>query len=156
MELGMFAESAREGSRVSTGRKWMALLVAPILGLLAMILPVLIRRPAVWYDAPMFPVLRNAQEHVGAWQLVLFFVAGLALGFLFSSRALLLGAAAVILLPLAAVAEMLVDPASHNLFPFEFLIYAAYGAIVATGSALAHRMVRRRRRAESTLLTMIP
>ena len=77
------------------------------------------------------------------WQLVLFFVVGLVLGLVSRSRALLLGAAAVVVLPVAAFAEMAADPTSHNLWPFEFMFYAFYGAIVAAGAALAHRVGRR-------------
>jgi hypothetical protein len=124
-------------------RKLVWLLLAPVLGLAAMILPVLISRPAHWYDSPLFPVVRNAQEHLGLWQLVLFFTVGLVLGFGSSIRALLLGAAAIILLPLAAFVEMVADPTSHNLFPFEFMFYAFYGVIVAAGAWVAHRAGRR-------------
>lgn len=113
--------------------------VAPTLGLLAMILPILVQRPGHWYDSPLFPVITNAQEHLGLWQLVLLFVVGLLLGLLFlKQRAPFLGALAVAALPLAAVAEMVADPTSHNLWPVEFMFYAFYGAIVATGAALGH------------------
>jgi hypothetical protein len=124
-------------------RKGLWLLVAPLLGLTAMIVPVLMSRPAHWYDSPLFPVIRNAQEYLSLWQLVLFFTVGLVLGFGSPSRALLLGAAAIILLPLAAFAEMVADPTSHNLFPFEFMFYAFYGVIVAAGAWVAHRASRR-------------
>jgi hypothetical protein len=93
--------------------------------------------------SPLFPVIRNAQEHLGLWQFVLFFVVGLVLGVVSESRALVLGALAVVALPLAAFAEMVADPTSHNLWPFEFMFYAFYGASVAAGAALAHRASRR-------------
>ncbi len=89
-------------------RLW--ILAAPVLGLMAMIVPVLLRRPSPWHDSPLFPVIRNAQEYLGLWQLVLFFVVGLLLGFVFPTRAPLLGAIAVAILPLAAFAEMVADP----------------------------------------------
>src|SRR4029453_11186811 len=114
-------------------RRRLWLVVAPVLGLAATVLPVVISPPEYWYEAPLFPVIRNAQEHLGLWQLVLFFAVGLILGLGSSGRALLLGAAAIVLLPLAACAEMLVDPKSHKLFPFEFLTYAFCGLIVAVG-----------------------
>jgi hypothetical protein len=95
--------------------KWFILSVASIFGLLAMILPVLLFPPKYWYDAPLFPVIRNAVEHVGRVQLVLLFVAGMTLGFLSKLRPIVLGGAAISLLPLAAIAEMAVDSKSHNL-----------------------------------------
>jgi hypothetical protein len=130
-------------------RTWLWTLVAPVLGLMAMISPVLMRRPARWYESPLFPVIRNAQEHLGVWQLVLFFLVGLVLGVVSQTRALVLGALAVVALPLAAFAEMVADPTSHNLWPFEFMFYAFYGVIVAAGAALAHRASRRYARVAS-------
>jgi len=124
-------------------RKRLWLLIAPVLGVAAMVLPVLISPPAHWYEAPLFPVIRNAQEDLGLCQLVLFFAVGLILGYGSSSHALHLGAAAVLLLPLAAFAEMVVDSTSHNLFPFEFMFYAFYGLIVAFGAFIAHLASRR-------------
>jgi hypothetical protein len=124
-------------------RNRLGLLVAPVLGLTAMILPVLLRRPARWYDAPLFPVIRNAQEHLGIWQLVFFVGVGIVLGLAFPNRAAALGGAAIVALPLAAIAEMVVDPTSHNLWPFEFLFDAFYGALVAVGVVVARRLARR-------------
>ena len=121
-----------------------ALVLAPVLGILAMILPVIVERPTRWDDSPLFPVVRNAVEHAGPWQMALLFLAGIALGALSRRRALVLGLAAVILLPLAAIAEMFADPTSHNLWPFEFLIYGFYGCVVAAGAAIVHRSRRRR------------
>jgi len=118
------------------------MLAPPVLGLIAMILPVLLNRPGHWYDSPLFPIIRNAQEHFGVSQLGLFFLVGFILGHMSRIPALLLGGAAVILLPLAALAEMVADPTSHNLWALEFMFYAFYGAITATGAALAHRASR--------------
>jgi hypothetical protein len=122
---------------------WVA---APVLGLVAMVLPALLWPPERSYDAPLFPALRNAQEHVGIKQLVLFFVAGLVLGRIDDRRPWFLGLIAVSLLPLAAIAEMVVDPTSHNLWPFEFAFYAAYGAVIASGIVVSRRLPRRERK----------
>lgn len=109
-----------------------------------MVLPAILWPPERPYEAPLFPVLRNAQEHIGIGQLILFFVAGIALGLIHDRRPWLLGLVAVSLLPLAAIAEMIADPTSHNLWPFEFAFYAAYGALVA-GGVVASRRLRKRR-----------
>lgn len=129
--------------------RWGPVVIAPLLGLMAMILPVIVERPARWHDSPLFPMIRNAVEHVGPWQLVLLFLAGVVLGFLSNRRALQLGLFSILLLPLAAIAEMFADPTSHNLWPFEFVIYGFYGLVVAAGAALAHRVRRRRARPEA-------
>ena len=121
-------------------KKWLILPIAAIFDLLAMILPVLLFPPVHWYDAPLFPVIRNAVEHVGRGQLVLLFTVGMALGFLSRMRPAILGGVAISLLPLAAIAEMVVDSTSHNLFPLEFMVYAFYGGIVAIGVFIARRI----------------
>jgi hypothetical protein len=40
------------------------------------------------------------------------------------------------LLPVAAVAEMMVDPKSHNLWPLEFAISAVISLVPAAGAAV--------------------
>ena len=121
-------------------RKVLSFLVAPVLGFLAMVVPVLLWPPARHHEAPLFPLIRDAVEGIGLTQHLLLFAAGLLLGILSPSRAWLLGAAAISFLPLAAVAEMFKDPTSHNLFPVEFVIYAFYGLIVACGAFTIHRL----------------
>jgi hypothetical protein len=120
--------------------------MAPVLGLLAMVIPVLVWPPAKHHDAPLFPLIRDAVEGFGLPQLLLLPAAGVVLGLVSASRAWLLGAAAIALLPLAAVAEMIKDPSSHNLFPIEFAFYAFYGLLVS-GGVFAIRRVRRLRTA---------
>jgi hypothetical protein len=125
-------------------RKVLGFVVAPVLGLLAMVVPVLLWPPAAKHygDAPLFPLIRNAVEGIGLAQLVLLFVAGVVLGLVSRSPAWLLGAAAISPLPIAALAEMIKDPTSHNLFPIEFAFYAVYGLFVAFGAFASHRLRR--------------
>ena len=121
-------------------RKVIGFVVAPVLGLLAMIVPVLLWPPAKPHDAPLFPLVRDAVEGIGLPQLVLLFVAGVVLGFVSDSRAWLLGAAAIAALPTATVAEIIKDSTSHNLFPFEFAYYAFFALVVACGVFAMHRV----------------
>ena len=121
-------------------RTMLGFMMAPVLGLLAMVVPVLLWPPARHYEAPLFPLLRSAVENIGLPQLILLFASGLALGFVSSSRARYLGAAAIAFLPLATLAEMIKDPTSHNLFPLEFATYAFYGFLVACGVFAVHRV----------------
>src|SRR5215470_2306154 len=86
--------------RISPGK--LAWFVAPLFGLAAIVLPVMISPPSRWYEAPLFPVLRNAPEHLGLAQLVLLFGVGVVLGVLNSRRPWLLGLTAVTILPAAA------------------------------------------------------
>jgi hypothetical protein len=122
-----------------------AWVIAPLLGLVAMVAPVLVWPPLEPYSSPLFPLLRNAQEHLGPGQLVWFFAAGMALGRLNDRHPWLLGLTAVSLLPIAAVAEVRVDPTSHTLLPLEMIFYAAYGAIVGAGVTASRRARARSR-----------
>lgn len=124
-------------------RKTLGFVIAPLLGLSAMVLPVLLRAGGPLYDAPLFPLLRTAVERIGLAALILLCTTGVVLGLVSAAPALLLGLAAVSLLPLAAIAEMIKDPTSHNLFPIEFMMYALYGLVV-TGGAVVVRRLRRR------------
>lgn len=119
-------------------------LIAPVLGLAAMVAPVLVWPPANPYSAPLCPLLRNAQEYLGPGQLVLFFVAGLVLGRFNNQYPWLLGFTAVSILPIVAIAEVRVDPTSHTLLPLEVLFYAGYGALVAAGVIAARRLSEQR------------
>jgi hypothetical protein len=125
-------------------RKALGFLLAPVLGLLALVAPVLLWAPARHHDAPLFPLIRDAVEGLGLFQCVLLFAAGILLGLISASRAWLLGAAAISVLPLAALAEMIKDPTSHNLLPFELASYAFCGVLVACGVFAIHRVQRQR------------
>ncbi len=114
--------------------------LAPLLGLLAMVGPVLLAPPAHPRAAPLFPLLASALKDAGLAQILFLFAAGALLGLVSSSRAWRLGLAAIALLPLAAIAEMLVDPTSHSLWPFEFAIYAVLGLVVTLGVFSVRRL----------------
>lgn len=107
--------------------------IAPVLGLGAMVVPVLVWPPANPYSAPLCPLLRNAQEYLGPGQLILFFVVGVVLGRVNNRHPWLLGFTAVIVLPIVALVEVSVAPTSHTLLPLEVAFYAGYGALVAVG-----------------------
>lgn len=117
--------------------------IAPGLGLAAMVTPVLVWPPASPYDAPLFPVLRNAQEYLGLGQLALFFVSGLVLGAIDNRHPWLVGLTAVGFLPVAALLEVRVDPSSHTLLPLEVLFYGAYGLLVGAGVFTSRRVVKK-------------
>lgn len=95
------------------------------------------------YEAPLFPLLRNAQEYLGLGQLVLFFVSGLALGAIENRHPWRLGLTAVSLLPVVALLEVRVDPSSHTLLPLEILFYGAYGLLIGAGVSTSRHWVKR-------------
>ena len=125
-------------------RKSVGLLIAPVLGLLSLLVPILIQPPARHRDAPLFPLLSDAVEGVGWPALLLLFTSGCLLGAFSTTRAMVLGAAAIAPLPIATVLEMIKDPTSHNLFPLEFVMYAFYGLIVVAGASVWRRFQRNR------------
>ena len=43
----------------------------------------------------------------------------------------------MVLFPLAAICEMIVDSSSHNIFPIEFILYGLYSIPVIIGAYLA-------------------
>lgn len=122
--------------------KSLGLLLAPVLGLSAVILPVFIWPVSRHYDAPLFPILRDAVEGVGIPQFALLFIAGTILGAISDRQPWLLAAVTVILLPIASIAEMFVDPTSHNLFPVEFAFYALFSLVVGSGISTIRRVLR--------------
>ena len=78
----------------------------------------------------------------GGLQLVLLVGVGLVLGLIWRGRAFVIGLLAVSGFPAAAIAEVLKDPTTHNLFPFELAIYGVFGLVVATGAVVV-RLFRR-------------
>lgn len=125
-------------------RKSVGLLVAPVLGLLSLLLPILIQPPARHREAPLFPLLSDAVEGVGWPALLLLFTSGCLLGAISTTRAMVLGAATIAPLPIAALLEMVKDSTSHNLFPLEFVMYAFYGLLVVAGASVWRRFHRNR------------
>jgi hypothetical protein len=114
-------------------RNQLGLALAPALGLLAMVLPVWIWPPARHHEAPLFPLIRDAVEGVGVPQLLLLFIVGIVLGLVTTSRAWILGGLAIAVLPIVTVLELVKESCSHNLFPFEFAMYAVHGVVVVCG-----------------------
>jgi hypothetical protein len=115
---------------------------ASLLGLLAILAPVWIldlRR----YPAPLFPLLRTGVEGMSLLTLVFLFCAGFLVSCFGVGHPFLLGIATVALLPILAIAEMCVSPASHNLWPLEFVIYGFVSLSAIVGAFLGRFMQRR-------------
>ena len=109
-----------------------------------MVLPVwfLALRP---YEAPLFPLVRAGVEGLSSLTLQLLFVSGLLVGSLGRGHPFFLGLATMALLPLLAIAEMVVSPTSHNLWPLEFMMYGVVSLSAVLG-AYAGRYVQRKLR----------
>src|SRR5438477_10612631 len=89
---------------------------ATLLGLIAIVAPVWIldlRR----YSAPLFPLIRSGVEGMSLLTLVFLSCAGFLVGCFGRGHPFLLGLATVSLLPIFAIAEMMISSTSHNLWP---------------------------------------
>ncbi len=124
--------------------KW---LVVPALGYVALVLPVIISPPPQHYGSVLFQTYTDAVYALSWPSVVLFLLLGFGLGLFTSEREGLSGCLSIIVFPALAIIEMLKDPTSHNLFPFEFINYAMLGAVVVIGSLIGRR-VRNVRRGE--------
>lgn len=114
---------------------------AMLLGLVSFCLPVwLLREPLA--PAPLFPVLATGVQYLSWLTFVLLFVSGVALGFFGARYALLLGIGTILPLVVGAIAEMVAAPTSHNLWPFEFLIYLLLSLIAAVGVPIGRYLGR--------------
>jgi len=114
---------------------------AALLSLLAIVAPVWIFDLRL-YSAPLFPLIRSGVEGMSLWTLGFLFCAGFLVGCFGTSHPFLLGLATVALLPIAAIAGVIVSPTSHNLWPLEFMIYALIG-LCAVAEAFAGRFAMR-------------
>ena len=111
--------------------KWLLIAIA---GYVVFIVPVLVAPLPRHMASVLFQMYSDAVYSAGWANLVLLFILGVGLGQFVSKRSGLTGCASVVLLPILAIIEMIKDPTSHNLFPFEFITYAFFGGIVLIGS----------------------
>lgn len=82
-------------------------------------------------------------EEVSRPALMALFVLGFGAGWLSPERPKRLGMSCVVIFPLVSIVEMILDPTSHNLWPFEFGMYAFWGLVCAAG-AVAGSWLRRK------------
>ena len=116
-------------------RRWMMpFFLAPVLGVLSLILPVLALSPAR-VKAPLFPLLATGVKHISLATLVLLFLSGVLLGRAFSGRASWVARFLVFaVMPIVILAEGIVDPTSHNLCPFEMVMYGVLSLMTLLGA----------------------
>jgi len=124
-------------------RRWIVpFVLAPVLGLLSLILPVIGSPRRV--PAPLFPLVATGVKHMSLATLGLLFSSGVVLGGAFGGRTPWAASFVVFAaMPFIILAEVIVDPTSHNLFPFELLMYGALSLMTLAGSGIG-MLVRRR------------
>ncbi len=126
--------------------------IASLAGFAAFVVPVILNPPKVLPKAPLFPMVREAVEHLHPGSFIALAVVGLLAGILGTSSWIILGLTTVAALPLCTIAELAVDSTSHNLLPFEFVMYAGFSipAIFAAGIGRAARIFLLPHRQEPT------
>lgn len=106
------------------------------LGLAAIVIPPLLL-PVKHYEAPLFPLIRTGIEAFSFLSMVLLILCGIIAGMLSPAHKYLWGFASVSLFPLISIAEMIVDPSSHKLWPIEFtLTYGFFFLFTLLGALL--------------------
>lgn len=77
--------------------------------------------------------LRN---NYGITAAILYFIAGLAVGYLMELKPWLVGFCLILIFPLTALFEATIYRGSHNLIPFEFVIFFLYALPSLVGAYL--------------------
>jgi hypothetical protein len=85
-------------------------------------------------DAGLFPAFTQGIEALNIVTLLLLLAIGFALGRLSLWNPVMLGLATVAPLPFIAMLEIKLDPTSHNLWPFEVILYSLLAVIPVVGA----------------------
>lgn len=102
-----------------------AILLSAGLGLVAVVTPAFFMTTAPSHRSPLFRLVHVAVEGFGLAAVFGLFADGLITRLAFRAPFWLIGLSSMAAFPIMAIAEMLIDPRSHSLFPVEFFFYAA-------------------------------
>lgn len=95
--------------------------------------------PHAWTQPP-YGILRQGVEDFSKVSALGLFFIGLAAGYARPQKAWVWGWASMVLYPVVAFMEMGQDPASHNLWPLEFICYGAESLCAVAGSHIGGRL----------------
>lgn len=102
-------------------------LLISVLGVISIVLPVLFLPDLMEYDSSLFPMIRTGIEGISLWSFGFLFLSGFGMKFFSKLSGWKIGLLTMALFPVLALFEMIVvDPTSHNLLPFEFILYGFY------------------------------
>jgi|SRR5882724_4218697 len=119
-----------------------SIIAAIALGLISIIAPVFVLSQT-HYDAPLFPLVRSGVEGISFLTLAFLLLSGVLLGIACPRHPLFIGVCTMAAFPLLAIAEISVSPTSHNLWPFEFIIYGFVSLIAVLGAFIGSFIYRR-------------
>ncbi len=115
---------------------------AAILGLVGVALAGELAPPLSGHESPLFPAVDRGVEGMNGASLVLLGLAGFAPAAFRRAHPLLVGISTMALFPVLSIAEMVADPTSHNLWPFEWFFYALETLPGILGAFLGRRFAR--------------
>lgn len=72
-------------------------------------------------------------------------MSGIIIGFLTKRLCVFLGMSSILVFPSVAIYEMVRDPTSHNLWPFEFVIYFAFSIPAIVGACVGKKIAERKK-----------
>jgi hypothetical protein len=116
-------------NRSADPRVVVALLAIPVsaaLGLMAMVIPALFMDREPHGVVAFFPLAAVAVEGFGVPAAIGLFCAGLITGLTLRAPFWVIGPSSMAAFPSMAIVEMLVEPRSHTMFPFEFFFYGQH------------------------------
>lgn len=122
------------------------LTASAVAGFAAFLAPLIIVPPPKLFASPLFPLVRTAVENPRMASFIGLAIVGACGGFFGRSSWMLLGLVTMGIFPLCALAEIAKDSTSHNLLPFELIMYGVFsfaGVIGAGIGRLIHRAVNR-------------
>ena len=70
-------------------------------------------------------------------------VSGIIIGFVAKRLCVFLGMSSILVFPSVAIYEMVRDPSSHNLWPFEFIMYFAFSIPAIVGACIGKKIAER-------------
>lgn len=111
--------------------------LASILGVMSIVLPTFFLPDLKQYDSPLFPLIKTGIEGISIWSFGLLLLSGFGVKLWSKLSGWKIGLTTMALFPIMVIFEMIVDSSSHNLFPFEFILYAVYSVPAMIGAYLA-------------------
>jgi hypothetical protein len=132
----------QEPSMNAAPRAAAELAASAIAGFAAFLAPLVIVPPPTLMPSPLFPLVRTAVEDPRISSFAGLAVVGVLGGVFGRSSWILLGLIAMGVFPLCSLAEIAKDSSSHNLLPFEFVMYGIFSLPAVIGAGVG-RLIRR-------------
>jgi len=123
------------------------IVLSSLLGFLAFFLPVLfVRDMEIVGERISFITLvsHTVENTVPLPTAALLFAVGFSLGTVGPRVWWLVGLSTMFIFPIVAICEMIISPTSHNLWPFEFLLYGLFSIPAIIGSFVGSRISLRK------------